>query len=114
MVPNTRLDGSTEDPTREEAEEMSKVPYRQLVGSLQHLARVSRPDIQFSVNQLARHCAKPRKDAWDAGKCLLRYLAGTINMKLKLSVSGDGTDIVTDADFANDRQDRKSVSGYVV
>jgi hypothetical protein len=58
MIPNTRLDRCSDDPTADEVSEMKRMPFREVVRSLLFLARVSRPDIAFSVNQLARHCAK--------------------------------------------------------
>ena len=66
IVLNTRLDELHEKLSVEEEEVMRKKPYRQVVASLLYLARVSRPDIFFAVNQLARHCACPRKISWDA------------------------------------------------
>lgn len=114
MMPNTRLDYDPATVPPAELEQMKRMPFRQVVGSLLYLARVSRPDIAFAVNQLSRHCAAPCKAAWLAAKHLLRYLAGTQDIKLTLKPSRDGIDVVTDADFANDRIDRKSVSGFIV
>jgi hypothetical protein len=57
---------------------------------------------------------KHRKEAWIAAKSLLRYLSGTQGTKLCLSKAKNEIEVVTDADFANDRADSKSVSGFVV
>lgn len=114
MVPHTRLDTLTSAASDDEVAEMRKVPYRQVVGSLLYLARVSRPDIGFTVNQLARHCSSPRKQAWDAAKFLMRYLGGSQKLKLQIKPNKEGLALATDADFANDLEDRRSVSGYVI
>ncbi|RYZ88333.1 MAG: hypothetical protein EOP04_09630 [Proteobacteria bacterium] len=40
------------------------VPFRSAVGSLAYLADTTRPDISFSVNQLARNMAHPSEKDW--------------------------------------------------
>ena len=102
----------TKDMDEDEQNQMKNVPYRQAVGSILYLARVSRPDVSFTVNQLARHCAQPRRNAWHAVKHCLRYLEGTKKIKMNLKPTSSDLRLATDADFANDRQDRKSMSGF--
>ncbi|KAJ0398347.1 hypothetical protein ATCC90586_006770 [Pythium insidiosum] len=113
MVPKMRLDEIQGEPDEAEREAMRHKPYRQVVGSLLYLARVSRPDIAFAANQLARHCATPRREAWNAAAHLLRYLQLTKHLELVLRPSDDDFRVATDADWANDKRDRKSVSGFV-
>lgn len=91
---------------------MRHKPYRQAVGSLLYLSRVSWPDISFAVNQLARHCATPRREAWMAVKHLLSYLQHTKDLELVLKPVDDEFRVATNGDWANDKQDRKSVSGF--
>ncbi|KAG6611470.1 Integrase catalytic core protein [Phytophthora cinnamomi] len=113
MVPHTRLDTLTSAPNNDEVAEMRNVSYRQVVGSLLYLARVPRPDIGFTLNQLACHCSTPLKQAWDAA-VLLRYLSGTQELRLKIRPNEEGLSLATDADFTNDLEDRKLVSGHVI
>ena len=88
--------------------------YRQLMGSLLYLATVSRPDIMIAVGLPCRRVEKPTQNDWNAAKRVLRYLAYTIDKKLRLPSDGDNYLVgYVDADWAGDRTDRKSTSGYV-
>jgi Reverse transcriptase (RNA-dependent DNA polymerase) len=115
MIGGTRLDRLDDELSPAEQKSMENVPYREAVGALLYLSRVSRPDIAFAVGQLSRHVSCPRKAHWDAAKYLIRYLAGTKGLVLRLEPSDDtGVCVISDSDFAGDRGDRKSTSGHVV
>lgn len=90
--------------------------YSSLVGSLNWLSMISMPELTYSTNQLARHMQSPDESHWEAGKRALRYLKGVENRSIKFG----GPDIkevkltaYSDADWANDLEDRVSVTGYV-
>ena len=57
------------------AEEATK--YRSAVGSILHVAIMSRPDIQYAVNRLTRRVKAPTENAMLALKHLVRYLSKT-------------------------------------
>ena len=52
----------------EEKEESKNFPYHELIGSLMYAATVSRPDIAYSVNKLARYSSKPNRVHWNLAK----------------------------------------------
>jgi hypothetical protein len=44
----------------------------------------------------------------------MRYLIGTMDLKLIIKPSSNDIVITSDADWANDREDRKSITGFVI
>lgn len=90
------------------------LPYRQLLGSLMYIMVCSRPDICYHVGYLGRFQENPNEIHWQHLKRVLRYLKGTMKMKLNFRNYSDEPVIgYADADWATDLSDRKSVSGYM-
>ncbi|KAH9714143.1 reverse transcriptase Ty1/copia-type domain-containing protein [Citrus sinensis] len=88
--------------------------YRSVIGSLQY-AVLTRPELAFYVSKLSQFMSNPRQSHWIACKTVLRYLKNTMNMCLRIKKS-EYFDLIayTDADWASDPDDRRSISGYCV
>ena len=90
--------------------------YRQIVGSLMHLAIISRPDLAYSVSKLAQFNSDPSVLHYRAAKHVLRYIQGTKDYAIHYSSSNTSSPSLhgySDASYASDPDDRKSHSGYV-
>jgi hypothetical protein len=90
-----------------------KFRYSELVGSLMYLSVCTRPDITQAVGALARYMANPTENHWEAGKGVLRYLAGTEKIGIKFGPEKFGVIGYADADYAGDIDTRRSTTGYV-
>jgi hypothetical protein len=96
--------------------------YQRIVGSITYLAICTRPDLAYAAMALGQFNASPTRAHLIAAKGVLRYLAGTINLSLSFpsdvskfpDTVKSYTDAcgLSDADWASDESDRKSVSGY--
>ena len=75
----------------------------------------SRPDITASVSILSQRMSSPTKVDMNEVKRVIRYLKGTIDLKLKVSdVQNELVlEAFSDANWGEDRTDRKSNSGYL-
>lgn len=123
MDPNVKLSRAQEPISEEEKREMSKLRYRELVGSLVYFACATRPDIAYAVTKVSAFVNNPGKAHYDAAVRILRYLKHT---RLYVLTLGAGTDYtgrvsqansvrlvgMTDSDFAGCLDTRRSVSGY--
>ncbi|KAG2928856.1 hypothetical protein PC119_g21674 [Phytophthora cactorum] len=101
--------------TEADKAKMSSKPYRTLVGSLVYLACGTRPDISIAVAQLSRFLENPGQKRWDAGIRVVRYLLKT--KAVGITYDGhQGTQLVafSDADWAVNRDDRRSVGGLML
>ncbi|KMQ86061.1 retrovirus-related pol polyprotein from transposon tnt 1-94 [Lasius niger] len=91
--------------------------YQKLIGALLYIAVNTRLDIMASVCILAQRTINPTQSDWNEAKRVLRYLRGTMDLKLKLGRSGDteknGLIGYADADWGQDQRERKSNSGYI-
>ena len=109
MGPGNRLVKATDN-----MEVLNQQSYQSLVGSLMYLATCTRPDIAYAVGTLARFTSKPNQTHWVAAKRVLRYLRGTSNFGIVFKGDESGTcKAYSDADWAGDKEDRKSTSGYL-
>ena len=100
--------------------------YQELTGSLNHAAVFSRPDIAFAVSKLSQFNSDPTETHMKAARRVLAYLKGTINHSIVYG-NASHNDIhaytrafhpdqvlgFADADYAMDKDDRKSQTGYV-
>src|SRR5436189_3028246 len=100
--------------------------YQELTGSLNHVAVFSRPDVAFAVSKLSQFNSDPTETHMKAARRVLAYLKGTINHSIVYG--GDTSSNIeaftgafhpdqilgfSDADFAMDKDDRKSQTGYI-
>jgi hypothetical protein len=105
-------------PRHEEEQDMSRVPYVSVVGSLMYAMVCTRPEISNGVGVLSRYMSKPAKEHWTTIKRVFRYLSGTtsyglcyqgrLGLEKVLDIHG-----FVDVDWARDMDHRISTSRYV-
>lgn len=91
--------------------------YRSLIGRLLYLSINSRPDISASISILAQKVSKQTDEDWNQLKRVVKYLKATHHLKLKLSnIQAENLSLFgyADATWADDKLDRKSISGRIV
>lgn len=91
------------------------VPYREAIGCLNYVSTISRPDITFAVNTLARYSGNPKAVHWNAIKRLLAYLKGTVNYAIVFGSHDSSLELhgSCDSDWGGEQEQRRSTSGYV-
>ena len=92
------------------------------MGSLIYLAVCTRPDIAYVAMALGQYNASPTRAHLLAAKGVLRYFAGTADLSLEFGMEQSAISApvhgfahccaITDADWATDEKDRRSISGY--
>ena len=70
---------------RSEAPVVDATEYRSVVGSLRYLIN-TRPDLAYSVGYVSRFMEAPTMENWTAVKHILRYIKGTTNFGISLSL----------------------------
>jgi len=74
----------------------------------------SRPDISYSLSVLSKYASCPRRAHWEAIKRIMRYLRHTIDHGLLYKKTDDAKLVCyTDADWAGDQENRRSMSGMI-
>ncbi len=59
--------------------EMSKVPYKSILGQILYIAITTRPDISTAVSIGGKFAHNPGKQHWKAVLDIIKYLQGTRN-----------------------------------
>ncbi|PKU65368.1 Retrovirus-related Pol polyprotein from transposon TNT 1-94 [Dendrobium catenatum] len=85
--------------------------YRRLAGSLQYLS-ITRPDIAYAANRVCQNMQCPTDQDFRALTRLLRYIKGTLSYGLPITTGSLDFHSYSDADWASDSSDRKSISGF--
>ena len=94
--------------------------YRSGVGMLLYLVKHTRPDIANATRELSKVLDSPGETAWKELRRVIRYVVSTKNLALKIEPRQDESFLnwkmlaYSDSDWANDRETRKSVSGYIL
>ena len=86
----------------ENSELFDTILYQSAVGMLLYLSGWTRPDIMFTVSNVAKSCSMPTKKHWVAVERILRHLKGTINYGLMYSKTDKTIIGYSDAEWAGD------------
>lgn len=88
--------------------------YQKRIESTMFADVVTRPDYSFALSKLSSYMANPSEQHASAMKRFLRYVRSTMHYRICYSGNSDQCIIeYCDADFASDKEDRRSVSRYV-
>ena len=111
------LDDCPKSPS--EVENISRVPYASVAGSLMYAMVYTRPDIAQAVGVLSRFIANLGWIHWDAVKRVFGYLRGTSDYSICYHGNSFGSlhsvciHGFVDSDWAGDIDRRRSTSAYV-
>jgi hypothetical protein len=121
-TPTTTLTSSSSSPTAHPSSSNTKVTienYSCAIGSIAYLANATRPDIANAVNMAARDQSQPTSTSVLKVKRILHYLRGTSTTGITYnSTSKSDREVTltayTDSDWAGDKTDAKSTTGFVL
>lgn len=93
----------------------SKIPYRELIGCLTYATLTTRPDLCAATNYFSRFQSGYTHEHFTHAKRILRYIYGTIDLKLVYRKNENAEVLIgyADSDWAGDKNDSKSTSGFV-
>ena len=90
-----------------------RLKYQSAVGSLIYTILGTRPDIAYAVSVVSRYAFNPDEHHWRAVKRILRYLRGTLYLKLVFRGPLGPLARYSDTDYAGDLETRRSTSGFI-
>ena len=99
--------------SKKEKGDIASTIYSSAVGSLMYAMVCTQPDIAHAVSVVNMFMVNPSKDHWEAVKWIFRYLRGSFKLCLTFGDSKPILEGYADADWASDRNGRKSISGYL-
>lgn len=102
------------DLLKQDCDEITDAPYREALGAIQYLANCYRPDIQFATNFLSRFSQHPTTKHWTAVKRLIKYIYKTRDYAVTYTKQPLELKTYSDANWANDELDRRSISGIII
>jgi transposase InsO family protein len=116
MMENAKLSKNGCAKTPEELQKAKDSRYGEIIGKLIYLMRCSRPDIAYAVGVLCRFMVNPGPSHIAALKHLLRYLVGTINLRLVYSPTDSNSlfDTYSDASLGGDEDQQRSTGGFAI
>jgi hypothetical protein len=91
--------------------------YQSAVGALMYAAQGTRPDIAYAMTVLSQFNSAPSAEHWKAVKRVMRYLRGTVHYGITYRGLDSSMEEPTlhgycDSNYAEDLNDRRSVTGY--
>ncbi|KAD4385217.1 hypothetical protein E3N88_25385 [Mikania micrantha] len=90
-----------------------KERYQRMVGKLIYLSH-TRPDIAYEVGVVSQFMHQPQVSHMEGVSRIIRYLKGTVGHGVIFKSNGHlGIQSYTDADWAGDKENRRSTSGYL-
>lgn len=101
--------------TSESSKETANVRYRELIGCLTYATLTTRPDLCAATNYFSRFQSCYTHEHFTHAKRILRYIQGSTDLKLTYRKDENADVLVgyADSDWAGDKNDSKSTSGYV-
>jgi len=107
----TPLQVSREDCTGKMSKPFSACVYKKAVGMLNYVSNGTRPDIAYAVGKISEKCNEPALGDRLNVKDILRYLISCKELCLKFRKTGEKVVMYSDADYAGDKSDWKSMVG---
>jgi hypothetical protein len=117
LDPNITLSALMSPSTKEEREQMKNIPYINILGAIAYLAIATRLDLAYAISVLSRFSKNPGMAHWTALKRVLRYLKGTLDIKLRYAPDPTTDELFTsysDADHGGNPDNGRSTSGIVI
>lgn len=95
---------------------MVQKPYRSLLGALLYLSTRTGSYLAVAVSLLGKYQSDPGMHSWNTLENVIRYLSGTPYYGILLPVRSAAISLEawSDADWAREKDRRKSRSGYVL
>ena len=87
--------------------------YQSVISSLLYLMLGTRPDIAFAIIKMSQFSVNPTEDHLNHAKYIFHYLQGSRNYGIEYKRSSSfRVEAYSDADWASDKNDRKSCTGF--